>query len=367
MSLVRAAAQVLRFAGIAGARKAWRAWQAARLVAQAGATRRGLRLGADVNVQNPQRIVLGSGVSLGDQAELLADAADAAIEIGNRVKIGRRCQLGANPGHIRIGDHASLHSNVVLLGWVSVGRYSLLSANIFASSGSHRAFDAPEQLIRDQDIAATRAGREVKPVVIEEDCWLGWGAVVMSGVHVGRGAVIGSNAVVTKDVPPYAVMVGQPARWLRNRLPFAPPEQVLAERLEDGPYLYRGFLQLQQERQAMAARHPGHVGVLRQAVLVMSDVPGLVRLAVRGVTLLPGLSLQVQHEGHSMLIALPAQAGASFALELDFLDVAQSAASTDAPPCRVPAGRVFYLDTVAANGAQGTSAAWALHGATLVR
>lgn len=53
------------------------------------------------------------------------------------------------------------------------------------------------------------------PIVIEADAWLGAGVVVLPGVRIGRGAVVGSNSVVTRDVPPLHVVAGQPARTIR--------------------------------------------------------------------------------------------------------------------------------------------------------
>ena len=54
-------------------------------------------------------------------------------------------------------------------------------------------------------------------IVIGNDVWIGYEAVIMSGVHVGDGAVIASRAVVTKDVPPYTIVGGTPAREIRKR------------------------------------------------------------------------------------------------------------------------------------------------------
>ena len=54
-------------------------------------------------------------------------------------------------------------------------------------------------------------------ILVEDDVWLGYGATIMSGVHIGKGAVVASGAVVTKDVPPYAIVGGVPAKILRFR------------------------------------------------------------------------------------------------------------------------------------------------------
>lgn len=58
------------------------------------------------------------------------------------------------------------------------------------------------------------------PLVIEDDVWIGHNAIILPGCkHIGRGAIIGASAVVTRDVPAYAVVAGNPARLLRNRFP----------------------------------------------------------------------------------------------------------------------------------------------------
>lgn len=62
---------------------------------------------------------------------------------------------------------------------------------------------------------------EHAPVVIEDDVWLGTGVIVMPGVRIGRGAIVGAQSVVTRDVPPLHIVAGQPAKTIRV---LAPPE-----------------------------------------------------------------------------------------------------------------------------------------------
>ena len=88
-------------------------------------------------------------------------------------------------------------------------------------------------------------------IVIGNDVWIGYEAVIMAGVHIGDGAIIGTRAVVTKDVPPYTIVGGVPAREIRKR--FCPDviEQLLALKWwdwsmdkirENLPYLMSGDL-----------------------------------------------------------------------------------------------------------------------------
>jgi phosphonate metabolism protein (transferase hexapeptide repeat family) len=73
-----------------------------------------------------------------------------------------------------------------------------------------------------------RARRQAKRVTIGHDVWIGQGAIIMPAVTIGNGAVIGANAVVTKDVPPYAVVAGVPAKFLRWRF-----SEAVIKRLQD--------------------------------------------------------------------------------------------------------------------------------------
>lgn len=54
-------------------------------------------------------------------------------------------------------------------------------------------------------------------IVVDDDVWIGYGVTIMSGVHIGQGAVIGAGSIVTKDVPPYAVVCGNPAKIIKYR------------------------------------------------------------------------------------------------------------------------------------------------------
>lgn len=61
-------------------------------------------------------------------------------------------------------------------------------------------------------------GMKAKPIIIHEDVWIGVNTIVLPGVTIGRGAVIGAGAVVTKDIPDYAIAVGNPANVIKTRV-----------------------------------------------------------------------------------------------------------------------------------------------------
>jgi hypothetical protein len=95
-----------------------------------------------------------------------------------------------------------------------------------------------------------------KPVVVEDDCWLGINVVVMPGVTIGKGAVVGANSVVTRDVAPYTIVAGVPAKMLKKRLDFLPPREIIFDNAADRPYFYAGF-EVTQQQIAETARAGG--------------------------------------------------------------------------------------------------------------
>lgn len=80
------------------------------------------------------------------------------------------------------------------------------------------------------ELAGPNSTSSKGPVIIGNDVWIGEGASILSGVTVGDGAVIGARAVVSRNVAPYDVVVGNPARFVRKRLPDADVEFLLSIR-----------------------------------------------------------------------------------------------------------------------------------------
>ena len=130
------------------------------------------------------------------------------ISLGSNIFIGAGSWLQAlGDGRVEVGDGTSIAGGCVLSAATSVrlGRKVLIARNVYVSDHIH-AYGNPERAVLDQGLT------RLQPVVIEDGAWLGENVVVCPGVTIGRGAVIGANAVVREDVPPHAVAVGVPAR-----------------------------------------------------------------------------------------------------------------------------------------------------------
>ncbi len=94
-------------------------------------------------------------------------------------------------------------------GDIKIGKDCLIAAHSGIFANNH-IYSDPTQLIMSQGV--TRQG-----IVIEDDCWLGSGVKVLDGVTIGRGSVVGAGAVVTKNIPPFSIAVGVPARVIKRR------------------------------------------------------------------------------------------------------------------------------------------------------
>ena len=116
---------------------------------------------------------------------------------------------------------------------VELGRYVMLAPRVAIVGGDHR-IDVPGRPM-------IFAGRPpLRPTVIEDDAWIGYGAILLAGVRVGRGAIVAAGAVVTGDVPPFEIHGGVPARKIGER--FADPaERARHEAMLDGPTVRGDF------------------------------------------------------------------------------------------------------------------------------
>lgn len=140
-----------------------------------------------------------------------------AISIGKRVKIRKGARLeavgpwdGQKPKLV-IGDDTSinLYFHCGAAESVTIGSNVLIAGRVYISDHDHQ-YDHPHYSARQCE------GFKTAPVVIEDGVWLGEGSVILKGVTIGKRAVVGANAVVTKDVPPFTIVGGVPAKVINK-------------------------------------------------------------------------------------------------------------------------------------------------------
>ena len=114
-------------------------------------------------------------------------------------------------GDVIIGSHTRIGLHNTIIGPVTIGNHVNLAQGITVTALNHNFSDARKRI--DQQGVSTAA------VVISDDVWIGANAVILPGVTIGRHSVIAAGAVVTKDVPPYSVAAGVPARIIKHLTP----------------------------------------------------------------------------------------------------------------------------------------------------
>jgi acetyltransferase-like isoleucine patch superfamily enzyme len=179
----------------------------------------GLRFGVGVGTKilYPGCLKVGDDVTILDFSYLHC-LSTKGVYIGSNTSIDRNLWLhcggtGVPNGHgfIYIGENSFIGCNGVLGagGGIRIGNNVLIGQNVNFHSENHN-FSDKERLIREQ-------GVRYEGIVVEDDVWIGSKVTVVDGINIGQGAVIGAGSVVTKSIPPYAVVVGVPAKVVRYR------------------------------------------------------------------------------------------------------------------------------------------------------
>lgn len=130
-------------------------------------------------------------------------------QMGRGVNVEQKAFFG-DGRNIRIGDYSGLGINCRLYGPVSLGKHVMMGPDVIIITSNHKS----DRL----DIPMTeQGGTGPDPVVIGDDVWIGTRVIILPGVTIGHGAVLAAGSVVTKDVQPYAVVAGNPAKLIRYR------------------------------------------------------------------------------------------------------------------------------------------------------
>ena len=143
--------------------------------------------------------------------DVLEAFGDGRLEIGAHTLLEPHVWITAPaPGRVRIGAGTFLNLGVMVAAveLVEIGSHCMLANGCFVTDGNHR-FDDPDKPVPWQGF--TTKG----PTRIGDNVWLGANVVVTSGVTIGERCVIGSNSVVTEDIPPFSIAAGAPAKVLR--------------------------------------------------------------------------------------------------------------------------------------------------------
>lgn len=130
------------------------------------------------------------------------------FELGDRSTIEDFCTVNNGVGDVFIGKDTLVGMSNVVIGPVRIGDNVIMAQHVVLSGLNHGYEDVGQPIFH-QPVT-------VSPIVIEDDCWIAANVVITAGVTVGKHSVVAGGSVVTKDVPPYSVVGGNPARLIKQ-------------------------------------------------------------------------------------------------------------------------------------------------------
>jgi acetyltransferase-like isoleucine patch superfamily enzyme len=173
-------------------------------------------LGKRTKIKHKHKITAGKTLTIGDYVEINA-LSKQGVSLGNNVTILKNTIIECT-GVIRelgeglsIGDNVGISQNcfIQVRGKIEIGSHVIFGPGVSLFSENHN-FDNIEEYIINQ--GATRKG-----VSIQDGVWIGAGATILDGVTIGENAIIAAGSVVNKDIPPFSIAGGVPAKVIKNR------------------------------------------------------------------------------------------------------------------------------------------------------
>lgn len=130
------------------------------------------------------------------------------FQLGANSTVESFCVINNGAGDVILGDRVRVGIGSVIIGPVTMGNGSGMGQHVFISGFNHGFADG--------DRNSSQQELDMRPTVIEEEAHIGANSVVVPGVRIGKRCQIGAGSVVTKDIPPFSVAVGNPARVIKR-------------------------------------------------------------------------------------------------------------------------------------------------------
>lgn len=166
--------------------------------------------------------IVGKNFSL-----LLSAKVNNCTKDKSRIKIGNNCEIGAKihiegNGSISIGDYTTIRGNTAVssVNQIRIGNYVGISNNCtLRDHNSHPTSPSKRREMFNSGFYGplwSNIHAESAPITIHDNVWIGEKSIILKGVTIGEGSIVATGAVVTKDVPPYSIVAGNPAKIVKS-------------------------------------------------------------------------------------------------------------------------------------------------------
>ncbi|WP_432511352.1 acyltransferase [Kineococcus sp. SYSU DK001] len=130
---------------------------------------------------------------------------------GQDVNVEHGAWFGSGKG-IELGDRSAIGMDALVIGPVRIGNDVMMGPRCVLLASAHETASVDEPM-------TAQGFRDDRPIVIEDDVWIGAGCTILPGRRIGTGSIVGAGSIVTADVPPWTVVAGNPARVVKHRRP----------------------------------------------------------------------------------------------------------------------------------------------------
>jgi acetyltransferase-like isoleucine patch superfamily enzyme len=183
-----------------------------------------LLIGKRVTIRQAKYLSVGRNFIAQDNCEINC-LSKRGLVFGDKVTVGSYAIIrptnlyGGEPGEgLKIGNNSSIgpYAYIGCSGYIEIGDNVMMSPRVSIYSENHNFSEASQPMIEQ---GVTRSF-----VKIEDDCWIAANSIILAGVTIGKGSIVAAGSVVTKDVPPYSIVGGNPAKIIKSRIADGPLE-----------------------------------------------------------------------------------------------------------------------------------------------
>lgn len=176
-----------------------------------------LFMGKHVTLRHPQLIRIGKSVIIEDFVTIDA-LSKRGILLGDNVTIAKHTTIQCTGVVRSLGEGLIVGHNSAIGAYSFIGAQGGVTIGVNVIMGPRVSFHAENHNYTDTSKPIRLQGESRVGIVVEDDCWVGANSTILDGVYIGKGTVVAAGSVVTKDVPPYVIVAGIPARIIKQRM-----------------------------------------------------------------------------------------------------------------------------------------------------